>query len=271
MAPDALPAAPQPFRRTPPQHLTHHPIPIPAVRAAHEPLPLRAHPDAPSLTRPIAVRSHARPRAASFNAVCATPGCICCASNACARMVSFGSAVTPDDGTGSRSTADADGEDRTSWDWPWDEEERRLRMPHWHSRSTSSSSTDGWPNREREPRLMPARYNRNAFQTQRSHSALAGDSCTPRADGPRPWDMTDGGKDKNFASFGFRKGDLFHSFGDTFSSRNLGRHGHGKARTKNVQAEWGTLAETPPVNVVTKKRFRLFRRKRTVSSLFFRS
>lgn len=75
--------------------------------------------------------------------------------------------------------------------------------------------------------------------TPRSQSALVeggGGRCTPRADGPRPWDMTEG-QGKNFASFGFRKTiDRGVSFGDTLSSRHLLKNGgKGGARGDDVQ------------------------------------
>lgn len=72
---------------------------------------------------------------------------------------------------------------------------------------------------------------------------------TPRADGPRPWDMTEL-SGKNFASFGWRKGGWD---GFEVSNRHLGRgKGKGKGRADREDGKWEE----------GRKRFRLFGRRR---------
>lgn len=144
------------------------------------------------------------------------------------------------------------------------------------SRSDSSSSSVDWGasallDRTEAWSGRGARFrDRASLSAPRSHSALAGEcglsNVTPRADGPRPWDMTELSQNsKNFASFGFRKNhDGLQSFADTFSSRHLMRHGS-KLPPKSAAADW--RMDNGQRRGGGKRRFRFLRKKLSVSAL----
>lgn len=162
------------------------------------------------------------------------------------RTVSFGSAVTPASGG---STTDGDEEDvaggRGSFEWPWDEEEGRRRrlgprrsMGVGRREDSSGSEADRWVGRYR------------AVGAGRSQSALGGETAVRVADGPRPWDMNElSGGGKNFASFGFRKG-------EPFGGENTGR--------------WTVKGKGRDEPEGQRKRFRFLRRKLSVHTSRFR-
>ena len=132
------------------------------------------------------------------------------------------------------------------------------------SRSNSSSSSvdyNGVSMLDRVERSFRGggRYRPAPVTAPRTQSALVDGCCvTPRADGPRPWDMTElSHNSKNFASFGFRKNynEGGMSFADTFSSRHLLRHsikGGGRNSTHNWKGD-----ASPRQG---KKRFRFLRK-----------
>lgn len=193
------------------------------------------------------------------------------------RMVSFGSAVTPASGGSTTDGEEVEGgeEGRESWEWPWDEEEgRRVRVRSGRKggRSDSSGSeAEGWrggsPNDRVEMVRMGARYARTV-PAPRSQSALAGaEMGCRRADGPRPWDMTELSQTgKNFASFGFRKNGeaAVGVLGEGFGGKSVG--GKGKGKGKGKRREFGDGEGGGG-----RRRFRFLRKKISVSSVLFRS
>lgn len=134
----------------------------------------------------------------------------------------------------------------------------RRRGPVVVRSDSSSSSADGATGSlrgtfGREVRVREGRFCRKALPVPRSHSALA-EAGVARADGPRPWDMTDV-SGKNFASFGLRKEGVGAAFGDGLKGS---RHLLGKGLRKVEGRQLG------------RRKFR-FLRKLSVSNMLFRN